>query len=458
MLGMLRAEGVWGTQRYYAAAVSRKVARRLQVKGANKVMAGGGGEQPVSPSPNTAPSLPADVEAHLSNLASADIVVICAAYPGPDQPYGGEFIRTRVEGYVKASIRVSVLVVSARVVQPKFEDCCLSSAAVLRVPRRFLESVLRQVASGNSAVFIHSPAPDFQSLSAEIIDRKRISFWFHGFEIRDYRRLYFNYNTSEMARLRIRLDDVNAQRFSAAKIALADSDIKKVFVSKYLRKIAEIDTEVVAQNAYIIPNSIDVDRFKFVKKTGEQATKILLIRSFSRANYGNDIALNAIRILSQRPGFEKLHFTIRGFGELFGELTQGVRQFSNVDVEEKYCTPDEMAALHRQHGVFLCPSRFDTQGVTMGEAMSSGLVCITNRVAGIPEYIDEKSGVVVPPNDPRAFADAISWLQSNPSVMPRISQEAGRRVRRQCGFPETIAREIELSRQGHREFALDELN
>ena len=261
-----------------------------------------------------------------------------------------------------------------------------------------------------------------------------------------------------MARLRVRLDDVNDQRFSEARRTLSDPGVNKIFVSEYLRKVAEIDTGVVAQSAHIIPNSIDVDRYRFVQKSKELSTKILLIRSFSRANYGNDIALNAIRILSQRPGFDSLQFTIRGFGDLFSELTQDVRRFPNVDVEEKYCTPDDMVALHREHGVFLCPSRFDTQGVTMGEAMSSGLVCVTNRVAGIPEYIDEKSGVIVPPNDPIAFADAISWLQNNPSVTPHISREAGRRVRAQCGFTSTIAREIELSRREQREPALGVLN
>jgi glycosyltransferase involved in cell wall biosynthesis len=35
------------------------------------------------------------------------------------------------------------------------------------------------------------------------------------------------------------------------------------------------------------------------------------------------------------------------------------------------------------------PSRTDTQGVSRDEAMSSGLVPVTNAVAAIPEFVDD---------------------------------------------------------------------
>jgi glycosyltransferase involved in cell wall biosynthesis len=80
----------------------------------------------------------------------------------------------------------------------------------------------------------------------------------------------------------------------------------------------------------------------------------------------------------------------------------------------------------------------------MGEAMSSGMVVVTNDVAAIPEFIDDSCGVLVPADDPVTFCNAIINLVKNSNVVPTLSNEAGRRVRSQCGFPNTIQKEIDL--------------
>ena len=56
--------------------------------------------------------------------------------------------------------------------------------------------------------------------------------------------------------------------------------------------------------------------------------------------------------------------------------------------------------MRADHGVYLCPTRFDTQGVMLGEAMSSGMVTITNPVAAIPEFTDDASSLLPRPDDP----------------------------------------------------------
>lgn len=436
MYQMFMREGSAATVKYYRIAAKRKISARLK-KG--RELAGVRG-------PTSSQLLPREVDERLRKSTAAGVVVVCSAYPGHGQPYGGEFIRTRVEGYAKAGLRCSVIVVSPRVAEPSVEVCSLSSVTVFRLPAPSQNDVLDILATSRVSVFIHSPSADLQSSAASVIDKKRLYFWYHGFDTRDYRRLYFNYNTEEMASLRLRLDDVNQKRLSQARLSFEEPLIKKVFVSNYLRSVAEADTGAPALNSHVIPNIIDGDRFRFLEKSEAQSRDFLLIRSFDRRNYANDIAIDAIRILSNRDCFHDMRFTIRGFGLLFGQLTESIRHFPNVDVQEGHCSPDEMAELHEAHGVFLCPSRFDTQGVTMGEAMSSGLVCITNRVSGIPEFIDDRCGILVPPDNPRAYADAISWLSKNPSAMPMLSRNAGRRVREQCGFQQTIAREIELCR------------
>jgi glycosyltransferase involved in cell wall biosynthesis len=55
----------------------------------------------------------------------------------------------------------------------------------------------------------------------------------------------------------------------------------------------------------------------------------------------------------------------------------------------------------------------------LGEAMASGLPCITTNV-GDASYIVGETGVIVPPRNPQALADAIGII-SNKAIKDRVA-------------------------------------
>jgi len=204
---------------------------------------------------------------------------------------------------------------------------------------------------------------------------------------------------------------------------------------------------VEARNVQIIPNHIDTDMYRARERHPEESRKILLLRGFAQRNYANDVALRALEICSRRDGFSGLEITVRGYGQHFRSEVAGVRRFDNVTVEEGFSSPAQMAALHDAHGIYLCPTRYDTQGVMLGEAMSSGMATITNPVAAIPDFTDDTCSLLPRGNDPWAFADALWYLVQHPDLMPKLSRNAAARVSRQCGRDATIRKEIELIRR-----------
>nr|WP_255622772.1 glycosyltransferase [Tessaracoccus sp. OS52] len=239
-------------------------------------------------------------------------------------------------------------------------------------------------------------------------------------------------------------DSQNRDRFSAAAPLFEDDSITKVFVSQTQRAYSEFDVGTAAANVEIIPNHIDEEGYRARERTRDEARQILVLRSFAVHNYANDIALRAIEICSGRDGFSTLRITVRGYGRHFDEEVARVRSFENVTVDEGFSSPAQMAALHDAHGVVLLPTRYDTQGVMLGEAMASGAVTITNPVAAVPEFTDESCSLLPRGNDPWAFADALWHLVEHPELMPELSRNAAARVRRQCGRAATIDREIAL--------------
>lgn len=378
---------------------------------------------------------------HLSGDTNFDCALVCASYPGGKREYGGDFVHSRLAAYKKEGL--NPLVIEASALNTETWENEIDEIKCVRAHPSDLAEILNKV-PGAKVHLTHSPSPEMIDLFAQ--RKEPLIAWLHGYEVRDYRRLFFNYGTPEMELLRAKLDAVNVTRFSAARKLFSDRNVHKVFVSNYIRGVAEADVGVKAGPATIIPNYIDTEHYVARDKGPALSKKILLIRSFAARNYANDLATEAIQILRQRKGFDQLEFTICGFGGNFEKLTEPLAKLDNVVLEEGVLDREQMKRKHEQHGVFLAPTRFDTQGVTLGEAMSSGMACITNPVTGIPEFCDEDSVRFARPDDPAAFAEEIWKLAHDPGEFLRLSRGGAKRVRSQCSAKHTIQKELKLIR------------
>ncbi len=371
-----------------------------------------------------------------------DFVLVAVTYPHRWRT-GSEYVRSRVEAYAAAGLQGVVVDYSPlNVAEPHVSQDDAAPVAVIRPDD--LPAALDAIAASGSPVLAHSPTPQALDELHARVPAGRLATWFHGYEVRDYRRLQRNSGTEEMFAIRHIRDAQNQDRFRAAAPVFSDPAVTKVFVSETQRRYSEFDVGVEAAGVAIIPNHIDTDTYRPRERRPEEARRILLLRGFAQRNYANDVALRALEICSRRDGFSDLEITVRGYGKHFSSEVAGVRQFSNVTVEEGFSSPAQMAALHDAHGIFLCPTRYDTQGVMLGEAMASGMATITNPVAAIPDFTDDTCSLLPRGNDPWAFADALWHLVQHPELMPELSRNAAARVERQCGAAATIDKEIEL--------------
>jgi glycosyltransferase involved in cell wall biosynthesis len=88
----------------------------------------------------------------------------------------------------------------------------------------------------------------------------------------------------------------------------------------------------------------------------------------------------------------------------------------------------ELLAQCRSASMFVLACRIDADGDRDGipnvlvEAMAAGLAVISTRVSGIPELVqDGVNGLLVPPEDPVALAEAMLSLAADPDLQERLA-------------------------------------
>ncbi len=76
---------------------------------------------------------------------------------------------------------------------------------------------------------------------------------------------------------------------------------------------------------------------------------------------------------------------------------------------------------------FICPSVYEPLGIVNLEAMACATPVVASAVGGIPEVVDDGvTGLLVPPAEPKALADAVNRLLDDPGLAAEMGR-AGRR-------------------------------
>lgn len=376
-----------------------------------------------------------------SILVKPRILVLTNHYPSKKNLYRNMFVHRRLRAYKQEGYHCDVMRMDFDA-----KDCYreFDGIDVIEGQGTVLANILE---SGSiDTVCVHFLNEHMWSVVKGFVGRIRLIIWCHGYEIQPWWRRDFNNATDS--------DREKAKAESDARMALwnevfakaEDANIHFVFVSKLFAESIMEDYNIrLSPDKYsVIHNCIDTGLFEYIPKPVEQRYRILTIKSFSSRTYANDLTTKAILELSGTDIFSHLRFDIYGDGPEFDAVNAPLKKFKNVHLHKRFISQQKIAQLHKTHGVFIATTRMDTHGVSRDEAMSSGLVAITNNVAAIPEFVDDDCGILVPAEDYKGIAAGIVKLCNDPAYFERLSANAAARVRRQTAKEYTIKNEITL--------------
>ena len=364
------------------------------------------------------------------------ILVLDPNYPNENNLYGDVFVHVRVKEYLKQH---EVLVVDLFKQGPDF---IYEGVTVKRVwDMSVLNSVYRDY--NPDVVFIHFYTRELAEFAQQV--EVPIFVWIHGFEALGWYRRTFNYSWHYLVRKVPNLAYADIKRLIGLRALIAKSngsrEIYFIFVSEWMKRITEKDNFISVKKSYIIPNPINTERFGYFEKATEKRLRILSIRPYHNRKYANDIAISSILKLSEKKYFKNLNFELYGAGILFDRLTKPLRGFQNIQLYNNFLPNESIPGVHKKHGIFLCPTRQDAQGVSMCEAMSSGLVPITSNNTAIPEYVIHRtSGFLT--NSDTEICEAIEELYYNEALFSQLSMNAANSIREKCDLELIIQKEL----------------
>jgi glycosyltransferase involved in cell wall biosynthesis len=137
-----------------------------------------------------------------------------------------------------------------------------------------------------------------------------------------------------------------------------------------------------------------------------------------------DLLLEAARSVFDRV--PEARVAVVGNGPLRGSLKRQARELGlDRDERFRFLSFDPPSARNlRALDVFVLPSAWEAMPIGVLEALACGIPQVVTDVGGTHEAISDETGILIPPRDPAALADAIVALLSDEERRARMSERS----------------------------------
>ena len=179
-------------------------------------------------------------------------------------------------------------------------------------------------------------------------------------------------------------------------------------VSDNLRK--HIQSYGVHNRFQIVPNAVNTKLYYHKPSSRESDIKRMLLVSLLHPKKGVTYLLQALRQLGEKR--YDFALDIVGDGPYRDEYEEQARESDIADkVRFHGLKPkEEVAEFMRKCDFFVLPSLSETFGVVLIEALASGKPVIATNMGGPNEIVNKEVGLLVPPKDVDALAEAIDYM------------------------------------------------
>jgi len=169
----------------------------------------------------------------------------------------------------------------------------------------------------------------------------------------------------------------------------------------------------------IVPSGVDTGRFGSAVRDeslrsslgGTEGTFLVGTAAALEREKGLEVLIEAASILCGRD--PSVRFVAAGEGRLEGRIRSALRRRGLDERFNLVGPPADLATLLAAIDLFALPSLEEGLSSALIAAAAAGLPCVASDTGGIPEVIGGGAGILFPPGDARALAEAIARLAAD---------------------------------------------
>ena len=187
---------------------------------------------------------------------------------------------------------------------------------------------------------------------------------------------------------------------NSSSVIAVSSSLKKEIIALYNRPVD------------IITNFADIDKFELCKTKPNGDLNIGFLGELGSYNKGLDILLKAVSSLKDKHIF--LH--IGGNGKLQEAFREMAKQLG-IEANCRFygeILPADVPSFYSKLDMFVLPSRYETFGIVLIEAMACGIPVIATKCGGPEEIVTMETGLLIEKDNPEELALAIKTIWANP--------------------------------------------
>ena len=234
------------------------------------------------------------------------------------------------------------------------------------------------------------------------------------------------------------LNEAMATRFKARVEVAHARRARHVLANSRMTADDLVARGVAAAGVDVLPFGVDADHHR--PPTDEE-------RSAARARFGLErdaFVVGFVGPLGPRKGFDVLTRAVGGSDMTVlaaGDLREGRELQAARAAGSRVVAPgkvEDVREVYRAMDVLAYPSRYDSFGMAVLEAMASGVPVVVSAQTGAAEHVAQ-AGIVVEQPDPVAVAAALQQMRTDADARTRMGQ-VGRSIAEKRSWDETGAR------------------
>ena len=182
----------------------------------------------------------------------------------------------------------------------------------------------------------------------------------------------------------------------------------------------------------VISNPIDTETFneklsrdkRILKKEFNLSENTVIYAGRLASEKNIDVIIRAIALVKEK--IPAINFAVAGHGSSAESLKNLTKDLHLENQIKFYGTVDKgtLAKLYSASEIFTITSTSETQSLTLMQAMACGLPAIGARSRALPEYINDKNGLLIEPSDHRDLAEKIIFLIKNQELREKLGTNA----------------------------------